>query len=741
MTKPVYGIGNMLRSVARHLRPYRWQVVVISSLILVDLAVESLMPLSLKYLIDKAIIPQSVKLLVLILSLLAVIGVTATVASLFRDWMYARLGTSLINDLRLKLFAHLQQLSMNFYARSQVGDLLSRFANDLSAVESMVISALPTSFRSLVGLVISGGLLFMIEWRLALISVLGVILCFRGAQKLEPRANRASFQMREEQGKVTALLQENLSAQATVKGFGLENRTVEKLQKMLQGLFGLTVRANVLSYFIERIPNVGVLLLGLVVIGAGALLAFRGEITVGELVAFQGLFVNVTCYVGGFTWVVPQLVAATAGMQRVEEILEEIPQVTEMTGATALPPLSRNLEFCNVSFSYTGEKRNLDSVNLSIPRGTWAAFVGPSGSGKSTVLTLVLRFYDPTTGAVLLDGQDLREANQESLRSQIGVVFQENFLFNTSIRENIRIGRHNATDDEVETAARMAGIHDFILKLPDGYETLAGERGGRLSGGQRQLIGIARAVLRNPAILILDEATSALDPATEAAVNATLEEVAKDRTVLAVTHRLASARHADCIYVMNDGRVAEFGRHEELLQRNGIYAGLWQKQAGFTLSPEGAHAEVTADRLKAIPLFADLDQPLLARLVHDFVTERFVADRTVIQEGDPGDKFYVIVRGKVAVSKKDAAGVEHRLAMLADGDHVGEMALLRDEPRFATVKTLTDAVFLVLERDRFAELLQQTPRLHESLMLKYEERLTASHTVMQRATTAGDKSG
>ena len=222
-------------------------------------------------------------------------------------------------------------------------------------------------------------------------------------------------------------------------------------------------------------------------------------------------------------------------------------------------------------------------------------------------------------------------------------------------------------------------------------------------------------------------------------MNATLERVARDRTVLAVTHRLASAVHADCIFVMDDGHVAEFGRHEDLLRRNGIYAGLWQKQAGFTLSPEGAHAEVTADRLKSIPLFADLDQPLLARLVHDFITERFVADRIVIQEGDPGDKFYVIVRGKVAVSKRDAAGVEHRLAVLADGDHVGEMALLQDEPRFATVKTLTDTVFLVLERERFAELLKQTPRLRESLMRKYEERLSASQTTMKTGASAGGR--
>ena len=737
MTEPVYGIRDLLRSLGRHLWPYRWQVAAITGLLLLDLVVEALMPLSLKFLIDKAILPQSVKLLVLILSLLAVVGVTASVASLIRDWMYARLGTSLINDLRLKLFAHLQCLSMNFYARSQVGDLLSRFSNDLSAVENMVISALPTSFRSLVGLVLSGGLLFLIEWRLALISVLGVILCFRGAQRLEPRANQASYRMREEQGQVTALLQENLSAQATVKGFSLEQRTVAKLQKMLQGLFGLTVRANMLSYFVERIPNVGVLLLGLVVIGAGALLAFRGDITVGELVAFQGLFVNVTVYVGGFTWVVPQLVAATAGMQRVEEVLNEIPQVTEAPGAPVLPPFSRNLEFRDVSFSYTGEKRNLDTVSFTIPRGTWAAFVGPSGSGKSTVLTLVLRFYDPTTGAITLDGQDLRQVSQDSLRHQIGIVFQENFLFNISLRENIRLGRENATDAEVETAAKMAGMHDFILQLPEGYETLAGERGGRLSGGQRQRIGIARAMLRDPAILILDEATSALDPATEAAVNSTLEEVARNRTVLAVTHRLASAVHADCIFVMDNGHVAEFGRHDELLRRNGIYAGLWQKQAGFTLSSEGTQAKVTAERLKAIPLFADLDLPFLATLAHDFVTERIVADRIVIQEGDPGDRFYVIVRGKVAVSKRDVAGVDHRLAVLADGDHVGEMALLRDEPRSATVKTLTDTMFLILERDRFAELLRQTPQLRESLMLKYEERLTASHTVMQRNKTIG----
>src|SRR5262249_21204283 len=248
------------------------------------------------------------------------------------------------------------------------------------------------------------------------------------------------------------------------------------------------------------------------------------------------------------------------------------------------------------------------------------AFVGASGSGKSTMLSLILRFYDPQRGRVVLDGRALPEVTQESLRAQIGVVFQEPFLFNVSVRENIRLGRPVASDKEVEEAARAAEMHDILAALPQGYDTPAGERGGRFSGGQRQRIALARALIADPSILLLDEATSALDPATETSINATLERVGRGRTGISASHRLAHATRADRICVFDGGHLVEAGRHDELLRRDGAYRKLWDKQAGFTVSEEGDRAEVGVDRLRSMPILAELEPAMLTELSREFAT-------------------------------------------------------------------------------------------------------------------------
>jgi ATP-binding cassette subfamily B protein len=339
------------------------------------------------------------------------------------------------------------------------------------------------------------------------------------------------------------------------------------------------------------------------------------------------------------------------------------------------------------------------------------AIVGQSGSGKSTLLALLLRFHDPTRGAVRFDGRDVAEATVASLAGQVGAVFQDSILFDATIGDNIRMGDPEASDAGVEAAARAAGIHDFIVTLPEGYRTPAGEGGARLSGGQRQRIALARALVRHPAVLVLDEATSALDPETEAGIVATLNGLRGQQTIVSVTHRLATARDADLIIVMAGGRLLEQGTHEGLLEQKGPYARLWDRQSGFVVSPSGRRAAIEPSRLGAIPLFAHLDSDLLTRFAARFVTVEAPPGRAVFEEGEPGEMLYVIVRGQVDVHRRDADGAERHVTVLEPGDFFGEIALLEEVRRTATVRARSPCLLLALERGDFRELLAEAPRL------------------------------
>jgi ATP-binding cassette subfamily B protein len=310
---------------------------------------------------------------------------------------------------------------------------------------------------------------------------------------------------------------------------------------------------------------------------------------------------------------------------------------------------------------------------------------------------------------VTVNGEDVRRVTQDSLRARMAVVLQQTFLFSGTIRDNIGLARPDATDAEIEAAATAAQIHPVIRSWPDGYATVIGEDGKGLSGGQRQMIALARALLRKPEILLLDEATSALDPETEAAFNRALAELARERTVISVTHRLPTVMQADQIFVMDGGEVVERGTHRELLDLEGTYHRLWQRQNGFVVSPDGSGAEITPARLRGIPLFADLSEALRAEICDRFVSERYAAGATIVEEDEPGDRFYIVVRGLVEVSRKSPGEAVERLRVLQDGDFFGEIALLEDVRRTSTVRALVPTLLLALTRPQFRRLLEAAP--------------------------------
>ncbi len=571
--------SDFVRQALRLLRPYWGRCVLIFLTILIQLAFYLSLPIAFQMIFGRAIYGGDSAFLVRLLGALAGGFVLVALAELLLGYLAADVGVRAMNDLRLRMFDRLQRLPMGFYSRNPVGDLMSRFSNDLNAIEKV----LTNSLYEIAGhsLVIAGAivLLFTIEWRLALATVVVLPLTAIIPELINPLATRAGYKRKQDEADLSNLVQEGIQGQKVIRSFGLQETVLDRFRERLGGLYQSGVRANLLSDCVGRSLNLGVLIIQLVVIAFGAYLSIKGYLTAGELVGFIMLLFVVGDSAGDLANVMPNLVQATGGMQRINELLEEAPPAVRREDQAPMSPFSREIRFEGVTFSYTGDEVNLDDISFSIPVGRSVAFVGRSGSGKSTVLNLLTRFYDSSRGTIAIDGRDLEEISQDSLLSQMGTVSQEPFLFSTTIRENIRLGRLDASDEEVEEAARGAQVHDFIVDLPQGYDTQVGEMGGRFSGGQRQRIVLARAILRNPSILLLDEATSALDPSTEAAVNATLEELARDRTLISVTHRLSSVLHMDCIFVLDGGRLVEQGTHKELLNLKGTYYTMWQEFA------------------------------------------------------------------------------------------------------------------------------------------------------------------
>lgn len=705
--------SSFLADLLPFLKPHRALVAGVLVGLSIDVAFHTLLPLSIKFLIDRAIVPGDRELLGRTLALLLGGVFIAAVTTVWRDWLYARLGTAVLQGVRQRLFAHIQTLSLDFFGRTRTGDLMARFSTDLASVETVVVGSLPNSVSASLSLVLVGIALVWLDPGLAAITAVAVPFCLIGPKLLLPRAAALGYEARSRDAEVLSAVQENLTAQAAVKAMGLEARALKQMDGHLREFAEASRRFNFISYLAERAPNVAVLLFHVGILAWGAHLAFEQRISIGTLVAFNTLLLSLGAAVATLTANVPTFLHAGAGMRRIREILDTVPDVVERPGAIALAPLAREVGLENISYAYRGQTV-LHELGLSIARGESVAIVGPSGCGKSTVLRLLARFADPVSGRVLFDGQDLRDASFGSLRRRIGVVLQDSTLFEASLRDNIRLARPEATDAEVEEAAAQAAADAFVRDLPQGYDTPVGAGRQQLSGGQRQRIAIARVLLQKPDLLLLDEATSALDPVAERAVTQTIQSLRGRHTVVQVTHQLSQARECDRIVVLEAGRLAGQGTHDELLAAGGLYARMWRKQQGVVVSDDLARAAVSASWLAEQPLFEGADPELLEELVQEFHTDRRVPGQDVIRQGEPGNRFYIIARGTVAVRRSED-GEETELARLHHGDAFGETALLSRAPRNASVITVTDCVFLTLDRASFNRWLDSHPEARARL--------------------------
>ena len=584
--------ATVWRFTGPHLRNYKSWVAIVGLGLFVETLFNVIMPLSLKYLIDDALGEEDFHALYTILSVLAVAGIITSIVAVWYERWDARLAASVIADVRERLFNHVQNLPAAYFGRTKRGEILSRFSVDMAGYESSVKHFANSAVLPFLELIAGIGLMVWLNWQLAAVALLIFPITLIGPRILTPKAVQANYEQKVNEAAILGVVQENVAAQMVVKAFGLQRKAFGWFTFRNNAARRSMADATFLSTMVERTVTVSVLLLHLIVLAIGAYLATIGKISIGTFVTFESAFWEISYNIAHLMHFIPVAIQAAAAVRHMEELLDEPTRGADRPGAPDLPRITDNITFDRVVFKYEGSDTTvLDGLSLKIGAGKHIAIVGPSGSGKSTLLNLILRLYEPNEGKVTIDGVDIRKVTRDSLRRSMAVVFQENMLFNMSIRENIRLGKEGATDAEVEDAAKKAEIHRYIMTLPQKYDTVVGERGDTLSGGQRQRIAIARAIVRNPSVLLLDEATSALDQTTEAAINRTLFKVAKGRTMIFSTHRLTSVVEMDEIIVISNGRAVERGSHAELMKADGMYRKLWDDQLHKSHEPDDGDDE------------------------------------------------------------------------------------------------------------------------------------------------------
>ncbi len=707
----------------RHFTQYKLLFSIFLFSILFEVAYAVAAPLSLKYLVDEAFTPKDFQAFTIILSILLGGGFFNICASACGDYSLGKLSGEVIRKLRTELFIHLQQQSLPFYQRYRVGDLVTRFAADMASMEKVIRISCPFFLKEALSILLGLFMLFSIEWKLALAVLAGSVLMFVGPRLLQARAETANAGYKEAQERFSNTIDEMVKGHKTIKGLHQQARLRERARKQIQELFSFGLNMHMTNSLMERLPLTALLILNGIMLGFGGYLILHDDMTVGGFMAFFTLFMSVGQAASNLSFLIPNLIDSSVSFRRVGEIFDQQPGVPEAANPIELPASITSIRMERVTFGYTEETDQLRDVSLHIAAGSYTAFVGSSGSGKSTALQLLSRFYDPRQGTVAMDDYDLRTVSEASLRELSTLVTQDTFLFNTTIRDNLLLDGVDVTDADMVEAAKQAKIHDVIASWPAGYETMIHHEGGSLSGGERQRIAIARAILRNPKLLLLDEVTSALDPATEADINQWIQQIRRHTTIISVTHRLASVVNADRIHVFKEGRIVESGTHQELLQQNGLYYSLWEKQHGFHLSQDGLHVTVEVDRLAKLPFFEGIELPLLQDMASLFSTETCKEGEAIVREGEEGHKFYIIVRGKFEIVKQVPEEGDKRVAVLQDGDHFGEIALLRDIPRTATVRAMGPSVLLSVRREQFQILTNQYPQILQTLEQTLKKRI------------------
>ncbi|MBG3167423.1 SAV1866 family putative multidrug efflux ABC transporter [Staphylococcus aureus] len=576
----------MIKRYLQFVKPYKYRIFATIIVGIIKFGIPMLIPLLIKYAIDGVINNHALTTDEKVHHLTIAIGIALFIfvivrppIEFIRQYLAQWTSNKILYDIRKKLYNHLQALSARFYANNQVGQVISRVINDVEQTKDFILTGLMNIWLDCITIIIALSIMFFLDVKLTLAAlfifpfyILTVYVFFGRLRKLTRERSQALAE-------VQGFLHERVQGISVVKSFAIEDNEAKNFDKKNTNFLTRALkhtRWNAYSFAaINTVTDIG----PIIVIGVGAYLAISGSITVGTLAAFVGylelLFGPLRRLVASFT----TLTQSFASMDRVFQLIDEDYDIKNGVGAQPIEIKQGRIDIDHVSFQYNdNEAPILKDINLSIEKGETVAFVGMSGGGKSTLINLIPRFYDVTSGQILIDGHNIKDFLTGSLRNQIGLVQQDNILFSDTVKENILLGRPTATDEEVVKAAKMANAHDFIMNLPQGYDTEVGERGVKLSGGQKQRLSIARIFLNNPPILILDEATSALDLESESIIQEALDVLSKDRTTLIVAHRLSTITHADKIVVIENGHIVETGTHRELIAKQGAYEHLYSIQ-------------------------------------------------------------------------------------------------------------------------------------------------------------------
>jgi len=563
--------------------PY-WRAELLTLACIVAAAVLGLLPpLFTRYLIDDAIPAGSMQAVLFGVGGMIGAALIAGVLGVYQGYLNSLVGEGIMRDIRTSMVSHLHRMSLSFFTNTKTGEIMNRVSSDVDNVDNIVTGTFVTIVTNVATMVTTVVTIFILDWRLALLAIVVIPLMILPLSPIGRRMYAIRKQTRERRDEIESLTQETLSISGIIlmKSFVREPFERARFNTSATRLMDLEIRLVMVGrWFIGAVNAMVIVGPALVWVG-GAWLAIQGGLTIGTIIAFVAYFGRLYTPASALAGVQVQIVSALAVFERIFEYLDmpvEGGQPQEGADAIELPRVRGDIEFTDVSFSYDQARPVLRDVSFQVAAGQTVAFVGPSGAGKTTITNLVPRFYDTQSGAVLIDGIDVRGVTLASLRRDIGIVAQETYLFHDTIAANLRYGKLEATDEELIAAAKAANIHDFIASLPSGYQTMVGERGHKLSGGERQRLAIARVLLKNPRILILDEATSSLDSHNEALIQSALEVVMRGRTSLVIAHRLTTILKADVIFMVESGRIVESGTHAVLLARDGAYARLYREQ-------------------------------------------------------------------------------------------------------------------------------------------------------------------